>query len=240
MNKTKSFNINIFADGADMNEMLNTYENGNVTGFTTNPSLLKKAGVSDYETFARKVISNFPELPISFEVLSDDFNLMEREALKIAEWGENVYVKIPISNADGKSSIPLIKSLSSQGVQLNVTAILTISQVQQTVDVLKEDTKNIVSVFAGRIADTGVDPLPIMKEATKICHQKKVVEILWASCRELLNIFQAESCGCDIITCQPDILSKLPNVGKDLELISLETVQQFSRDSKDLGFSLVK
>ena len=200
---------------------------------------MKKAGVTDYEAFAKEVLHKIPDMPISFEVFSDDFAVMEQEANRIASWGDNVYVKIPISNSNGETSIPLIKKLSEQGVQLNITAILTINQVRETVDAFAEGTNNIVSVFAGRIADTGVDPIPLMKEAAEICHHKKGTELLWASSRELLNIFQAETCGCDIITCTPEILKKLPNVGKNLKELSLETVQMFSKDSKELGFSIV-
>lgn len=232
-------NIKLYADGANIEEMVDFYHGGTIRGFTTNPSLMKKAGVTDYAAFAKDVLHRISDLPISFEVFSDDFAVMEEEANTIASWGDNVYVKIPITNSNGETSIPLIKKLSEQGVQLNVTAILTINQVRETVDAFAESTNNIVSVFAGRIADTGVDPIPLMKEAAEICHHKKGTELLWASSRELLNIFQAETCGCDIITCTPEILKKLPNVGKNLEELSLETVRMFSKDSKDLGFSIV-
>lgn len=235
----KKLKIKLYADGADINEMIEAHKSGIIKGFTTNPSLMKKAGVTNYETFATEVIKKIPDMPISFEVFSDDFNTMKKEAEKIASWGDRVYVKIPITNSTGESSIPLIKELSGQGVQLNVTAILTLEQVRETVNAFAEETQNIVSVFAGRIADSGVDPIPIMKEANKICKQKKGTELLWASSRELLNIFHAEQCGCDIITCTPEILGKLPNVGKSLEQISLETVQMFSQDIKALGFKIL-
>lgn len=235
----KDLKIKLFADGAVLEEMISAYTIGAVKGFTTNPSLMKKAGITDYVSFAKEVIEHIPDLPISFEVFTDNFEQMRKEAEEIASWGDNVYVKIPITNSFGESSIPLINELSEKGVKLNVTAILTLEQVQQTVDAFKLGTHNIVSVFAGRIADTGVNPIPIMKKAADICHQKPNIELLWASSRELLNIFQAEDCHCDIITCTPDILRKLPNIGKNLTQLSLETVQMFSKDSKELGYSIL-
>lgn len=235
----KDLKIKLFADGAVLEEMISAYKEGAVKGFTTNPSLMKKAGITDYVSFAKEVITHIPDLPISFEVFTDNFDQMIREAEEIASWGDNVYVKIPITNSYGELSIPLIKDLSKKAVKLNVTAILTLEQVQQVVDAFAPGTHNIVSVFAGRIADTGIDPIPTMKKAAEICHQKPNTELLWASSRELLNIFQAEECNCDIITCTPDILRKLSNVGKDLTQLSLETVQMFSKDSKDLGFSIL-
>lgn len=235
----KDLKIKLFADGAVLEEMISAYKEGVVKGFTTNPSLMKKAGITDYVSFAKEVITHIPDLPISFEVFTDNFDQMRREAEEIASWGDNVYVKIPITNSFGELSIPLIKDLSKKAVKLNVTAILTLEQVQQVVDAFEPGTHNIVSVFAGRIADTGIDPIPTMKKAAEICHQKPNTELLWASSRELLNIFQAEECNCDIITCTPDILRKLSNVGKDLTQLSLETVQMFSKDSKDLGFSIL-
>lgn len=234
-----NLNVKIYADGAVIEDMLKAYNSGVIKGFTTNPSLMKQAGIKDYETFAREAVRNIPDMSISFEVFSDDFDVMEQEARKIASWGENVYIKIPITNSRGESSIPLIKKLSSLGFSLNVTAILTIKQVRETVDAFTPGTKNIVSVFAGRMADAGVDPIPYMKESKEICSEKEGTELLWASCRELFNIFQAEECGCDIITCTPAILAKLPNVGKDLEVISLETVQMFNRDIQALGYSII-
>lgn len=235
----KDLKIKLFADGAVLEEMISAYKEGVVKGFTTNPSLMKKAGITDYVSFAKEVITHIPDLPISFEVFTDNFDQMIREAEEIASWGDNVYVKIPITNSYGELSIPLIKDLSKKAVKLNVTAILTLEQVQQVVDAFAPGTHNIVSVFAGRIADTGIDPIPTMKKTAEICHQKPNTELLWASSRELLNIFQAEECNCDIITCTPDILRKLSNVGKDLTQLSLETVQMFSKDSKDLGFSIL-
>jgi len=231
--------IKIYADGAVVEDMLEAYRTGNIKGFTTNPTLMKQAGIRDYEQFAKEVLQNIPDRPISFEVFSDDFAVMEEEAKKIASWGTNVYIKIPITNSLGESSIPLIRKLSGLGYSLNITAILTLTQVRETVNAFTQGTTNVVSVFAGRMADSGVDPVPVMKEAAAICHAKVGTELLWASPRELLNIFQADQCGCDIITCTPAILGKLPNVGKRLEQISLETVQMFSKDIQMLGYSIV-
>jgi len=235
----KRLRIKIYADGAVLSDMLEAYRSGMVHGFTTNPTLMKKAGITDYEGFAREVIHHIPDYPISFEVFSDDFDTMEKEAEKIHSWGENVYIKIPITNSIGESSIPLIRRLSNRGMKLNITAILTLDQVEETVDAFAAGTKNIVSVFAGRIADTGVDPIPTMKVAAEICQRKEGTELLWASSRELINIMQAEECGCSIITCTPEILKKLENVGKDLKAISLDTVKMFHRDIQELGYSII-
>jgi len=231
--------VKIYADGAVLSDMLDAYRSGRVHGFTTNPTLMKKAGITDYEEFARQAIHHIPDYPISFEVFSDDFDIMEKEAEKIHSWGENVYIKIPITNSIGASSIPLIQKLSNRGMKLNITAILTLDQVEETVDAFAVGTKNIVSVFAGRIADTGVDPIPTMKAAAEICQRKEGTELLWASSRELINIMQAEECGCSIITCSPDILVKLENVGKDLRTISLDTVKMFHKDIQELGYSII-
>ncbi len=231
--------VTLYADGADINGMKEEYKKGYVKGFTTNPTLMKKAGVTDYVTFAKEVVSEIPDLPLSFEVFADDFDTMEKEAKVLSALGDNVYVKIPITNATGESSIPLIKRLSAAGLKLNVTAILTLEQVEQTVDAFAEGTENIVSVFAGRIMDTGVDAVPIMKKATEICRKKPGTLSLWASCREVYNIIQADQCGTDIITVTNNLLAKLPNLGKDLSQLSLETVQMFSNDSKALGFSIL-
>lgn len=235
----KDLNIKIFADGADINEMKQAYKSGVVKGFTTNPTLMKKAGIKNYKTFAKEVLKEITDMPISFEVFSDEFDIMEKEAKEIASWGKNVYVKIPITNSRGESSIPLIEKLSSGGIQLNVTAILTLKQVKETVAAFKNGTSNIVSVFAGRIADTGVNPIPYMKEAAKMCHETANTELLWASSRELLNIFHAEECKCDIITCTDAILKKIPKIGKDLEELSLDTVKMFNNDTKILGYSII-
>jgi len=232
------FNIKLYADGADMEGMIEEYNKGIASGFTTNPTLMKKAGVKNYDEFAKAVLKAIPDLPISFEVFSDDFSGMEREARKIASWGENVYIKIPVTDTKGESTAPLVKKLSHDGLKLNVTAILTVDQVKTVVKVLSPATPSIVSVFAGRIADTGVDPMPIMKESVKILRSNPKAELLWASTRELLNLIQAESCGCHIITITNDILKKLPLVGKDLHELSLDTVQMFHSDAKAAGYKI--
>jgi len=233
------FKIKIFADGADINGMREEYKKGYVSGFTTNPTLMKKAGVVDYEAFAREIAAEITDLPLSFEVFSDDFETMAAEARKIGSWGDNIYIKIPVTNTKGESTAGLIKMLSAEGFKLNITAILTIGQVKAVVDALSPDVGAYVSVFAGRIADTGVDPIPVMKETVDICRSKPGVESLWASTRELLNIFQAQDCGVDIITVTNDILKKLPLVGKDLTELSLDTVKMFYNDAKSLGYKLV-
>lgn len=231
--------ISIYADGADINQMKEIYESGKVTGFTTNPSLMKKAGVSDYTTFAKEVVKEFPDVPVSFEVFADNFEIMKKEAEKINTFGENVFVKIPVMNSKGESSVPLIKELSAQGIKLNVTAVFRVEQVKNVVEALTEGTENIVSVFAGRIADTGINPIDIMKKSAEICHSKEGVKILWASPREVLNIIQANDVGADIITCTPDLIKKMDGIGKDLEEYSKETVQMFLKDSTSLGYSVL-
>ena len=233
------FKIKIFADGADINGMKEMYEAGYVSGFTTNPTLMKKAGVIDFEVFAREVVKEIPNLPLSFEVFSDDFQAMEKEARKIGSWGNNVYIKIPVTNTKGESTTGLIKKLSAEGLKLNVTAILTISQVESVVNALTPNVGAYVSVFAGRIADTGIDPMPIMKESAAICRNVKGVESLWASTREVFNIFQAQECGVDIITVTNDVLKKLPGIGKDLTQLSLETVKMFYNDAVSLGYKII-
>lgn len=237
--KREDLKIDIYADGADIQGMLEMYKKDYIKGFTTNPTLMKKAGVTSYTAFASEVVSKIPDRPISFEVFSDDFEGMKKEALILSGYGKNVFVKIPIMNSKGESSVPLISELSKEGVNLNVTAIFAIEQVKAVVEVLNENTQNIVSVFAGRIADAGVDPEGIIKEASDICHQKKGVMSLWASCREVFNIVQADRCGVDIITVTNDLLNKLGNLGKDLEQFSLETVQMFESDGRKLGFKIV-
>jgi transaldolase len=232
------FRIKLYSDGADMEGMIEEYKKGIACGFTTNPTLMKKAGVKNYDEFAKAVLKAIPDLPISFEVFSDNFSGMEREARKIASWGENVYIKIPVTDTKGESTAPLVKKLSHDGLKLNVTAILTVDQVKTVAKVLSPATPSIVSVFAGRIADTGVDPMPIMKESVKILKSNTKAELLWASTRELLNLIQAESCGCHIITITNDILKKLPLVGKDLHELSLETVQMFHSDAKAAGYKI--
>lgn len=231
--------IKIYSDGAVLDEMVATYNEGVVSGFTTNPTLMKRAGVPNYKEFAKQVVEKITDMPISFEVFADTLEEMKAEALEIAKWGENVYIKIPIMTTDATSTIPLIKELSEKGLQLNVTAIMTTKQVQETVDALSLGTNNIISVFAGRIADSGRDPIPYMIEAKKICETKEGAELLWASPREVLNILQAEKIGVDIITCTPDIIRKYQQVGKELEQISLETVQMFFNDSQSLGYKVI-
>jgi transaldolase len=231
--------IKLFADGAEISAMKEAYKEGIIKGFTTNPTLMKKAKVADYKTFAKTVLSEIKDLPISFEVFSDDFYTMELEARHIAQWGNNVYIKIPITNTKGESSIPLIKKLSRDGLPLNITAILTLKQVESVSQVLSLKAKSIVSVFAGRIADTGRDPVPIMKQSVKMLKANPNAELLWASSRELLNIFQAESCGCHIITLTTDILRKLSLINKDLNELSLETVQMFHNDAAEVGCNII-
>lgn len=236
--KTNDLKIAIYADGADIDEMLEAYKKGFIKGFTTNPTLMKKAGVKSYTEFAKNVLSEITDMPISFEVFADDFETMKKEALILSGYGKNVFVKIPITNSKGESSIPLISELSKEKVNLNITAVFTIRQVEAVLEVLSGETENIISVFAGRIADTGVDPEIIMSRTAELCREKKGVMSLWASCREVFNIIQADRCGVDIITVTNDLLKKSANIGKDLELLSLETVQMFVRDGKSLGFSI--
>ena len=229
----------IYSDGAVLADMIESLNSGKVTGFTTNPSLMKKAGITDYVEFAKKVLQEITEYPVSFEVFSDDLETMEKEADKIAALGQNVYVKIPVTTSNGTPTAPLLKKLSSKGVKLNVTAIFTVEQVQEVVDHLTDGVASIVSVFAGRIADTGVDPMPIMKEALAICQTKEGCELLWASPREVLNIYQANELGVDIITCTPAIIKKLSLNGKDLNEYSLDTVKTFWKDSQELALSIL-
>ncbi|HFD0767264.1 TPA: transaldolase [Streptococcus pyogenes] len=237
---TKKLNVKVFSDGAVLETMLKDLQTGLVTGFTTNPSLMKKAGISSYIGFAKAVLAKITDYPVSFEVFADDLASMEKEAEKIASLGDNVYVKIPVTTSTGESTCPLIQKLSAKGIKLNVTAIFTIEQTQAVVDHLTAGVPAIVSVFAGRIADTGVDPMPIMEEALRICRQKEGVELLWASPRETYNIYQADQLGVDIITCTTDLIAKLPLQGKDLEDYSLETVQMFLKDSTSLGFKILE
>ncbi|GFI17397.1 transaldolase [Lachnospiraceae bacterium] len=230
--------VAIYADGADISGMIEMHKKSYIKGFTTNPTLMKKAGVTDYIEFAQNVVREIPDMPISFEVFADDFETMKKEAILLAEFGENVFVKIPITNSKGNSSIELISDLSKAGVNLNITAIFTTEQARRVLEVLEDGTQNIISVFAGRIADTGVDPEVIMKQVAEMCRRRSGTMSLWASCREIFNIMQAERCKVDIITVTNDLLEKLENIGKDLESFSLETVQMFVRDGKSLGFSI--
>lgn len=237
---SKALSIKVFSDGAVLETMLHDLNSGLVTGFTTNPSLMKKAGITSYIGFAKDVLKEITDYPVSFEVFADDLEGMEQEARRIAALGDNVYVKIPVTNSKGESTAPLIDRLTAEGVKVNVTAIFTVEQVREVVDALKSGTPAVVSVFAGRIADTGVDPMPIMQEALAICRQKEGVELLWASPRETFNIYQADSLGVDIITCTSDLIKKLELKDMDLTEYSLETVQMFLRDSSSLGFTILE
>jgi transaldolase len=231
--------IKIFADGASLPSMLLSARDPRIAGFTTNPTLMHKAGLTDYRAFAHEVLAAIKDKPISFEVFADEFPEMRRQAREIATWGDNVYVKIPITNTRREPATALIHELSAAGVKLNVTAICTLPQVRDTAKALGGGAPSVVSVFAGRIADTGRDPIPLMKEALQICRGGgETIELLWASPRELLNIIQAAAIGCDIITVTPDLLKKLELVGKDLGEFSLETVQMFHRDAQAAGFKL--
>jgi len=230
--------IDLYADGAVVEEMLAASAEGLVAGFTTNPTLMRKAGVTDYRAWSRQALAAVPDLPISFEVLADDFREMGRQAREIAGWGANVFVKIPVTNTEGVSSAPLIAELAGQGVQINATAILTLEQVRTVAAALNPEVPAIVSVFAGRIADTGRDPEPVLREAKAILAPNPKARLLWASTRELLNIIQAQACGCDIITVSPDLLKKYALFGMDLRELSLETVRMFCRDAAAAGFAL--
>src|SRR5690242_17882481 len=229
----KDLKVKIFADGADKKGMLDLNANPLITGMTTNPTLMRKVGLTDFEAFARDILQSITTKPLSLEVFSDEFPEMKRQALKINSWGKNVYVKIPISNTRGESSLPLVKELAADGVKLNVTAILTLQQVEGVAKALSPSLPSIVSVFAGRIADTGVDPIPQMIESKKILAGLPQAELLWASVREVLNIFQANDCGCHIVTATHDVLAKaLKMAGMDLGELSLDTVKMFANDAK--------
>jgi transaldolase len=230
--------IKMFADGADLEHIRAFAKDPRVAGFTTNPTLMRKAGVSDYRAFAQQAIRLVSPLPISFEVFSDDHDEMVRQAELIASWGENVYVKIPVTDTKGESTDRVIRRLSADGVQLNVTAIMTLAQVERVASALSPDTPSIVSVFAGRIADAGVDPIPIMVAAKGILGLRPRSQLLWASPREILNLIQAEAAGCDIITMTSDLWTKIANLQKDLGAYSLETVQMFHEDARHAGYSL--
>lgn len=238
MSAVEKMNVKIFADGADKAGMLEMYARPYVKGFTTNPTLMRKAGVVDYEAFAKDILDVIPDRPISFEVFADEFDEMERQARRIATWGKRVSVKIPITNTGRESAIPLIRKLSHEGVALNVTAMMTFDQVQSVVDAVKGGAPCYVSVFAGRIADTGVDPMPVMKKSVECLRAAPNTELIWASPRELLNIFQADEIGCHVITVTNDILKKLSLVGKNLADYSLETVKMFYEDGKAAAYKL--
>lgn len=238
MSTPANLKVKLFADGADLAGIKEMYANPMIKGFTTNPTLMRKAGIQDYKAFAHQVLEAIPDRPISFEVFADEFDEMERQALEIASWGKNVSVKIPVTNTRKESAGPLIERLSKAGVALNVTALTTLEQVRDVTARLAPDVPAIISVFAGRIADTGRDPVPLMAEAVKIMRDKPKSELIWASPRELLNIFQADSVGCHIITATNDILKKLSLVGKDLDQYSLETVQMFYKDAQAAGYKI--
>lgn len=237
--KIQSLDIEIYADGADIEGIKELYKNSLIKGFTTNPTLMKKSGIQDYEKFGRELLATISDRPVSLEVFADDFDEMIEQAEYIASWGGEVNIKIPVTNTKGEFSGEVIKTLSAKGIILNVTAILTLEQVQQVVECLHPDTPAIISVFAGRIADTGVDPVDYMKRAMRIVALKPKAKLLWASPRELLNIFQANDIGCHIITVTHDMLKKLSLVGKDLNDYSQETVQMFYNDATVAGYEIV-
>ena len=230
--------VKIFADGADKAGMLDMYAKPYIKGLTTNPTLMRKAGIADYRAFARDILAAIVDKPVCFEVFADDFAEMERQALEIAAWADNVYVKIPITNTRRESSAALVKRLADRRVKLNVTAIMTLAQVREIAAALNSATPSFVSVFAGRIADTGLDPQPLMHEAVKMLEANANAQLVWASTREVLNIFQADAIGCHVITVTRDILSKLALVGYDLTEYSLDTVKMFHDDAQSAGFSL--
>jgi transaldolase len=234
--ETASPAVKVFADGADLDGLLRLAADTRIKGFTTNPTLMRKAGVADYAAFARAVLERITDRPISFEVFTDEVDEMRDQALEIASWGSNVYVKIPITNTRGESTAALVRELSGDGVQINVTALMTVAQVETMTRALSGGAPSNISVFAGRVADTGVDPLPLMTEALEIMRATPTAELIWASPREVLNIVQAAEIGCHIITVTYDLLAKLGSLGKDLDLFSLETVQMFHRDAQAAGY----
>ena len=238
MKKVEDLKVKIFADGADKVGMLEMYEKPFIKGLTTNPTLMKKAGITDYRAFCKDILAAIKDKPLSFEVFSDDFSEMERQALEIASWGENVYVKIPVTNTRQETCYALVKKLAHQRVKLNVTALMTLDQVRHVVTSLDPNIPSYVSVFAGRVADTGVDPMPVMTKAVEILKVAPAAELIWASPRELLNIFQADDIGCHVITVTNDILKKLSLVGYDLDRYSLDTVKMFYKDAVEAGYSL--
>lgn len=238
MSKLDSLTIKLFADGADFDGMVELSGNPMIKGFTTNPTLMQKSGVGDYEYFARKVLDAITDVPVSFEVFADDLETMEAQARVIATWGPNVNVKIPVTNTQREFAGPIIERLSADGVQLNVTAVFSLEQIRRVSEALAPDTPAIISVFAGRVADTGIDPMPLMAEALKIMSPRPLAELLWASPRELLNIFQADQVGCHIITATSDVIAKLKSVGKDLEDFSQETVEMFYKDAVSAGYAI--
>jgi transaldolase len=238
MKSVDQLSVKIFADGADLPGMLELYRQPHIKGFTTNPTLMRKAGIRDYRRFAHEVLAAIPDRPISFEVFSDEFAEMERQAKEIASWGENVYVKIPVTNTRADSACDLVRRLSHSGVKVNVTALMSLAQVRDVAAAVAGGAPSCVSVFAGRAADTGYDPVPLMAAAVEMLRVAPAAELIWASPRELLNVFQADAIGCHIITVTHDILKKLSLVGKDLEAYSLDTVKMFFDDARHAGFTL--
>jgi transaldolase len=238
MKSVEQLTVKIFADGADLAGMLEMYRRSYIKGFTTNPTLMRKAGVTDYQRFARMVLDAIPDRPISFEVFSDEFDEMERQAHEIAAWGAQVYVKIPVTNTRGQPAYDLASHLSHSGVRINLTALLSLEQVRDAAAALTGGAPACVSVFAGRVADTGRDPVPLMRAAVDALRVAPNAELIWASPRELLNIFHAEDVGCHIITVTNDILNKLPLIGRDLSGCSLDTVRMFFRDARLAGYEL--
>ncbi len=238
MTRLDQLKVKIFADGADLPGILDLARNPLIQGFTTNPTLMRAAGVTDYEAFARELIAAIPGRPVSLEVFSDDFEEMADQARRIASWGRNVSVKIPVTNTLGESSVPLIHALAVAGVRLNVTAVMTLPQVRDVAEALRDGPPSYLSIFAGRIADTGRDPVPLMASARRIVAPNPQIELIWASPRELFNIFQADAVGCQVITVSHDLLKKLSLVGKDLQEFSLETVKMFRNDALKAGFRL--
>jgi len=237
MKSVSELRVQIFADGADKASMLELHRQPHIKGFTTNPTLMRATGVTDYEGFARDLLATIQDRPISFEVFADEEQEMEEQARHIAAWGKNVFVKVPVMNTKGAPTYDLIRSLSGEGIQLNVTALLTLEQVRSVCKALQGNAPAYVSVFAGRIADTGRDPVPLMREAVAMVNDASA-QLMWASPRELLNVFQADEVGCHVITATTDVLKKLPLVGKDLHAFSQETVQMFRRDAVKSGYSL--
>ena len=236
--RISNMRVRIFADGADKRSILDLARNPWISGFTTNPTLMRKAGVSDYEAFARDLTGAIPDRPFSFEVLSDDFDEMEQQALRIASWGDNVYVKIPITNTRGEFSTAVIHRLARQGVKINVTAVMTLHQVDTILKSLRYGPPSCISIFAGRIADAGIDPLPVLNGALDRMRPYPQMELIWASPRELFNIVQADAIGCHIITVTHDLLKKMPLIGRDLTEYSLDTVKMFFPDAQASGFTL--
>ena len=238
MTDLASLRTKIFADGADMDGLLRLAAEPHISGFTTNPTLMHKAGISDYAAFAHEVLGHITDRPISFEVFTDDITEMRAQALEIASWGPNVYVKIPVTNTRGEWTDALVRELSQEGVQLNVTALMTVAQVDRVAKALAGGAPSNISVFAGRVADTGRDPVPLMRDALAAAQQAEAAQLIWASPRELLNIIQADEIGCHIITVTHDILGKLGQLGKDLDEFSLDTVKMFHSDAEAAGFSI--